>query len=55
MKHAQIIKHFGSPTKASRAIGVSLQTLRNWKIAIPYKTQRWLEFETGGKLKAARK
>lgn len=56
MTHDQILKKFKTPSNAARSIGVTLQTLRNWKRdGIPYRTQRWIEFETGGALKASKK
>lgn len=52
----QIIKHFGGKSLAARALGFHLQTLRDWrKKGIPKKTQAWIQFETGGALKADKK
>jgi len=51
----QIVKHFGGKTQAARALGFHLQTLRDWrKNGIPIKTQAWIQFETGGALKATK-
>ena len=55
MTHDQILKKFKTPSNAARSIGVTLQTLRNWKSGIPHKSQVWIEFQTGGALKAAKK
>ena len=53
MTHTQILKKFGTPTAARKALGVSLQTLRNWKTGgIPLRTQQWIQLQTGGALKA---
>jgi hypothetical protein len=56
MTHDQIIKKYGTPTMAKNALGVSLQTLRNWqKLGIPHQRQVYIQFQTGGKLKAGKK
>ena len=56
MTHDQILKKFKTPSNAARSIGVTLQTLRNWKErGIPHKSQVWIEFQLGGALKAAKK
>ena len=53
MTHDQIIKKYGTPTKAKQALGVSLQTLRNWKkLGIPYQRQVFIQFHTNGLFKA---
>ena len=43
--------------RAAIATGFSTRTIYHWVAtgAIPMQTQRWLEFETGGKLKADKK
>lgn len=49
----QIIKHFSTKTLAARSLGVTLQTLRDWrKSGVPERTQAWIQLHTGGKLKA---
>ena len=49
----QIIKHFGSKTKAAKELGFHLQTLRDWrKNGIPAKTEAWIQVKTSGVLKA---
>ena len=56
MTYDQILRKFKTPTGAARSIGVTLQTLRNWKRdGIPLKTQAWIQWETGGALKADKK
>jgi len=42
---------------AAKATGFSRRTIYHWLATgrVPEQSQRWLEFETGGKLKAARK
>jgi len=56
MTHDQILRKFKTPTNAARSIGVTLQTLRNWKkLGIPMKSQLWVEFQLGGALKADKK
>jgi len=53
MTHDQIIKKYGTPTSAKNALGVTLQTLRNWKAnGIPYQRQVYIQFQTGGQFKA---
>lgn len=53
MTAQEIVSHFGGKSKAARAIGITLQTLRNWKKSgIPMRSQKWIQFETGGALKA---
>jgi len=52
----QIIKHFGSPVKAARALGYHRQAIYDWrKRGISVRTQKHIEFQTGGALKAAKK
>ncbi len=50
----QVIQHYGSPTVARQALGFTLQTFRNWGAAkrIPIKSQGYIEYKSGGKLKA---
>jgi len=56
MTHDQIIKKYGTPTSAKNALGVTLQTLRNWKAnGIPYQRQVYIQFQTGGQFKAGKK
>lgn len=51
----QIIKHFGTKSHAADTLGVTLQTLRDWrKKGIPPRTQAWIQLQTNGKLKANR-
>lgn len=54
MTAEQIIKHYGGKTPAARALGLTLQTLRNWKRdGIPARSQMWIQAQTSGALKAA--
>lgn len=57
MTPQDIVRHFGTKTNAARSLGISRRTLQYWAVAksVPAKQQFWIEFETGGKLKAARK
>lgn len=54
MKHADILKLYKTPTIASMMLGVTLQTLRNWKTSIPHRSQQWIEAHTEGALRADR-
>lgn len=48
----QIIKFYGGKTKAAHALDYTLQTFRDWrKSGIPERTQAWIQFRSGGKLK----
>jgi hypothetical protein len=53
----QIIKLYGTPTAASRALGYTLQSLRNWRVTgIPPKTQLAISaMDKTGTLKVGRK
>lgn len=57
MKPKDLIKHFGGAAKAAVAIGVHRRTVYHWisERKIPFRQQRWIELETGGALKAAKK
>lgn len=54
MKPKDLIKHFGGAASAAKAIGVQRRTVYYWiaNKEIPFRQQRWIEFETGGALKA---
>lgn len=52
----QIVKYFGTKTKAANGLGVHLQTLRDWRRGgIPVKTEAWIQLKTGGALKATKR
>jgi hypothetical protein len=52
----QIIKEYGSPTRAKNALGFTLQTFRNWRRnGIPLRSQQVIQYITSGKLKAGSK
>ena len=54
MTAEQIVKHFGGKSQAARALGLTLQTLRNWKReGIPQRSQMWIQAQTAGALKAS--
>tara|TARA_R110000868_G_scaffold356786_1_gene618225 strand:- start:301 stop:471 length:171 start_codon:yes stop_codon:yes gene_type:complete len=56
MKTSDLVKHFGSVPKAAKALGYTTASLYQWaKTGIPLRTQAWIQFETGGKLKAGKK
>jgi hypothetical protein len=57
MKPTDLIAKYGSAAKAANALGMHRRTVHHWlkAKAIPYRTQRWIEFETKGTLKAAKK
>ena len=56
MTPEQLVKHFGSIASAADATDYTAQSIRNWlrAKAIPTRTQHFLEFVTGGKLRAQR-
>lgn len=55
MNKAQVIKHFGTVKKAAAALNITHQAIYAWGDVLPDKTQRMIELETKGKLKADRK
>lgn len=52
----QVVKHFGSVSAASRGLKLSRAAINNWKRRgfVPKRSQRLIEFETGGALKASK-
>ena len=57
MKPADLVKKFGTVANAASSLGVHRRTIYYWMTnkEIPFRMQRWIEFETGGALKAAKK
>lgn len=57
MTYQDLVKHFGSELNAAISLGFTRQAVYHWKIngEIPPKTQAWIQLETSGKLKAAKK
>ena len=57
MNPEQVVKHFGSQSKAARAVKVSRQAIWNWlqRNQVPELYQYRLEELSAGKLKRARK
>ena len=56
MTPQEIVRYYGDKSKAARGLGVVRRTIQNWCTAkrIPPRTQHWIEFETGGALKAGK-
>jgi hypothetical protein len=53
MDYENLIGHFGSCTKAARALGFAKQTVHRWKDGgIPFEKQFIIQMRTKGKLKA---
>lgn len=53
MTYDEVIKHFGSQTKAARAIGVKPPSVCLWrKSGIPFERQCHIQLLTGGALRA---
>lgn len=53
MTYEQIIRHFGRPVSAAKALGVSRQQVHKWsKGDIDERWQAWVEVKTAGALKA---
>jgi transposase len=56
MTPRQVIEHYGSGSvaRASKALGVTRQTIYNWMQAgtVPQGWQSWCERDTAGKLRA---
>ncbi len=57
MKPIDITKHFGGAAKAASALGFHRRTIYHWIGVgkIPVRTQKHIEFQTGGALKAGKK
>lgn len=57
MKPSDITKHFGGAAAAATALGFHRRTVYYWinKKTIPARTQKHIEFQTGGALKAGKK
>jgi len=54
MKATDIVKLYGTVSKAAKILGVSRLTVYNWKRrGIPQVRQAYIEKQTKGKLKAA--
>lgn len=53
MTYKQMIKHFGTATKAAKALKISRQAIHYWKLQnkIPIAKQAIIERMTNGKLK----
>lgn len=53
MKAKEIVKYFGTETKAAASIGVTQQTVVKWvrENSIPINTQRAIAWVTNGELK----
>lgn len=54
MNPKEVVEHYGNPTRAAAAIGVTEQSIRNWVKSgeIPNLVQLALQTLTKGKLKA---
>jgi len=54
MTFTQICSHFGTASAAARALGLSRQSLQNWKTRgrIPFAAQYRIQLKTRGRLKA---
>jgi hypothetical protein len=54
MTYDDLIKHYGTPTKAGEALGLKnpRQMLYSWRNRVPIDRQIEYEVATGGKLKA---
>ena len=48
-----LVSHFGSQSKAAKALGVSAVSVCLWRNGIPKKRQQQIEAMTGGILRAA--
>ena len=53
MKHKDVIKYFGSATKAAAALDVTAQTITRWERegGIPINAQKAIAWDTQGALK----
>lgn len=54
MTYTQLCSHFGTGSDVARALGLSRQTVQNWKTRkrIPFDQQYRIQLLTQGKLKA---
>ena len=54
MTPEQVVKHFGGVAAAARALEYSRQHIYKWRTSkrIPRKTQKWIEAQTYGALRA---
>lgn len=53
MTYDDVIKHFGTQTKAAEALGLSQSSISDWKrVGITHLRQLHIEAVTRGKLKA---
>jgi hypothetical protein len=56
MTYNQVIKLYGGVSRAARGLGFTRQGVYHWRDhGISYKTQIFIEWSTGGKLKSDRK
>ncbi len=55
MTRTQIIAHFGNVTKAAEALGYSRFAVWKWRKGVPLRTQQFIEAQTSGALKAAKR
>lgn len=57
MTPSQVVKHFGSVSAAARGLGLTRTAVQNWKRwgFVPKRSQRLIELETGGALKASKR
>lgn len=54
MTYKEVVKHFGSASKAARALSYSRQAVSDWKKngRIPFEAQFLIQLKTNGCLKA---
>ena len=54
MTFTQLCSHFGTASAAARNLGISRQTLQNWKTRgrIPFEQQYRIQIKTKNRLKA---
>ena len=53
MVYDDVVKEFGTASKASRALGISKQAVSQWKRrGIPFEAQYRIQLKLRGKLKA---
>lgn len=55
MTKSDVIKFFGSKTKAASALGIKKQSVGQWGEEIPFLRQCHIQVASNGQLKAVRK
>lgn len=56
MTPKSIVAHFNGVSKTAAALSMTRQIVNYWlrNGYVPFKRQEWIEFKTGGKLKASK-